>query len=179
MSTRKDDPGFPDPDPDDEATDPGDEDTTGSTDAELAKERDEWKEKYVRALADHENARRRHLRELQDARQYAIAGFAEDLLDAVDNMERAIAGAADRQDDPVVAGVRMVHELLSKVLKKHGVEPVDALGKPFDPNLHNAIAQDETSDCAAGTVTAELQRGYRIGDRLLRPSMVRVARGES
>lgn len=180
MSAPKDESEMPDFEPmsDDEATDPGD-DGESTSEAGLAKERDEWKEKYVRALADHDNARRRHLRELQDARQYAISGFAEDLLDAVDNMERAIAGAGEKSDDPVVAGIKLVNDLLLKVLKKHGVETVDAMGKPFDPNFHNAIAQDETDEVAPGTVTAEWQKGYRIGDRLLRPSMVRVARAKS
>lgn len=178
MTTRQGDSDSLDSEPlDDDDTDPGDDVTNDAVGDELARERDEWKEKYVRALADHENARRRHLRELTDARLYAISGFAEDLLEAVDNMERAIAGAEDRKDDPVVSGVRLVYDLLAKTLKKHGVEPVEALGKPFDPNFHNAIAQDEATDCPPNTVTAELQRGYRIGDRLLRPSMVRVARG--
>jgi len=146
----------------------------------VERERDDWREKYARALADQENARKRHLRDLADARQYAITGFATDLLDAVDNMERALAGAGeDRKDDPVVRGVSLVSELLLKALKKHGVEAVEALGRPFDPNFHNAIAEDETSDAAPGTVTAELQRGYRIGDRLLRPAMVRVAKARS
>ncbi len=143
----------------------------------LTAERDEWKDRTARALADQENARKRQLRELQDARQYAITNFAGDLIDAVDNMERALAGAGgdERKNDPVVLGVRMVYDLLMKALKKHGVEAVEALGKPFDPNLHNAIAEDETDTVAPGTITAEWQRGYRIGDRLLRPAMVRVA----
>jgi molecular chaperone GrpE len=165
-------------DPSDEETDDGEE--SPALDASIARERDEWKDKYARALADQENARRRQLRELQEARQYAISGFAEDLLEAVDNMERAMAGAGhDKADDPVLAGVKMVSDLMLKALKKHGVEAIDALGKPFDPNLHNAVAQDEESDAAPGTVTAVWQKGYRIGDRLLRPAMVRVAKAKS
>lgn len=145
--------------------------------AQLERERDDLKDRLARALADAENARKRQQRELADSRQYSIAQFARDLLESVDNMQRALDGIpADQKDSPYAAGFAMVADLLLKALKKHGVEAVDALGKPFDPNLHNAIAEDATDDVAPGTITAEWQRGYRIGDRLLRPAMVRVAR---
>lgn len=148
--------------------------------AALERERDDFKDRLARSLADAENARKRQQRELLDSRQYAISQFARDLLEAVDNMERALDGIPpDQKGSPIAAGVMMVADLMLKALKKHGVEPVEALGKSFDPNVHNAIAEDPTDEVAPGTITAEWQRGYRIGDRLLRPAMVRVARGKA
>jgi molecular chaperone GrpE len=159
---------------------PHDDAGNGAEDTRLAAELAETRERYARALADHENARKRHQRELSDSRQYAITAFAGDLLEALDNMERAVAQAGDeRRDDPLLLGVRMVADQLQKALKKHGVEAVEALGKPFDPNFHNAVAEDAVEGAAPGTVTAELMKGYRIGDRLLRPAMVKVAKSRS
>lgn len=153
----------------------------GADDPESAvvRERDELRERYQRALADQENARKRHQREMQDARRYGISELAKDLLEVADNLDRALdQGPAEGEaaDGGLVAGVRMVRDELRRVLSQHGVEPIEAVGQPFDPMLHNAILQDERHDVAPGTVTEELVKGYRIADRLLRASMVKVSR---
>ncbi len=146
--------------------------------AALAREKEELLDQYQRALAETENLRKRHRREMADARQYAVAEFARELVDVVDNLERALTGVADdRKDDPLVAGVRLVQEQLAKALKNQGVTRIQAEGQPFDPMQHEAVQQEARDDVAPGTITRELMRGYKIGDRLLRAAMVMVAAG--
>lgn len=154
-----------------EAADPGDEL------AIALQELNEYRDRYQRALADQENARKRHQREMQDSRRYGISELAKDLLEVADNLDRALDGTTgEAAGHPVVAGVRMVRDELHRALKNHGVETIDSVGQPFDPMFHNAIMQDERADMEPGTVTEELAKGYRIGDRLLRASMVKVAK---
>lgn len=150
--------------------------TLSEQDAAIA-ERDEWKDRYHRALADAENARKRHQRERDESRQYAVAELARELLGVLDNLTRAVEGVpADQQDDPLATGVRLVLSQLETALKSHGVEPIEAFGTPFDPMHHEAIQQEERDDVPPGTVVDELIRGYRIKDRLLRASVVRVSK---
>ncbi len=168
---------------DDEAVDTPDAAPSPEADApeeatsELEAERDEWKERYQRALADAENARKRHQRETAETRQYAISELARELLGVIDNLERALDGVPeDRAGDPLVTGVRLVADQLQATLGNHGVVPIDALEQPFDPMLHEAIQQEERDDVPPGTVIEELMRGYRVADRLLRASVVRVSK---
>ncbi|MBF0260820.1 MAG: nucleotide exchange factor GrpE [Magnetococcales bacterium] len=140
---------------------------------------EEYRNDYLRALADMKNLRQRTEREMQQARQFAIESFAKDLLQVADNLERAL-GAIPASDDPLATaltdGVRMVASGLESTLKKHGVTRIQALNTPFDPNLHQAVMQIEDPDVAPDQVVRELQTGYLLNQRLLRPSMVGISR---
>lgn len=140
---------------------------------------EEYRNDYLRALADMKNLRQRTEREMQQARQFAIESFAKDLLQVADNLERAL-GAIPASDDPVAValtdGVRMVATGLESTLKKHGVTRIQALNTPFDPNLHQAVMQIEDPEVPPDQVVRELQSGYLLNQRLLRPSMVGISR---
>lgn len=138
--------------------------------------KDNW-DRYLRAAADVENLRKRQKRELDDARLETKQKVLKEMLPVVDNLERAIehAGEADSSVKPIVEGVQLVLRQFSTAFERLGVQPVEAMGQPFDPNLHEAISQQE-SDAAPGTIVQVLQRGYRSGDRLLRPALVVVAK---
>lgn len=138
--------------------------------------KDNW-DRYLRAAADLENLRKRQKRELDDARLETKQKVLKEMLPVVDNLERAIehAGEADPSVKPIVEGVQLVLRQFSTAFERLGVQPVEAMGQPFDPNLHEAISQQE-SDAAPGTIVQVLQRGYRSGDRLLRPALVVVAK---
>lgn len=141
---------------------------------------EEYHNDYLRALADMRNLRQRTEREIQQARQFAIEAFAKDLLQVVDNMERALLAIPDSSDSvhvAVVDGVRMVATGLENILKKHGVTRIKALHTPFDPNLHQAVMQVEDPSVAPDLVVREMQSGYLLNNRLLRPSMVGIAKG--
>jgi molecular chaperone GrpE len=141
------------------------------------------KEEYLRALAETENVRKRAARDRQDAGQYAITGFARDLLSVADNLQRALASvdAGARAADPALAalvdGVEMTEKELLGVLERHGVKPIDAHGQPFDPHVHEAMFELPDASVAHGTVVQVLQAGYRLHDRTLRPARVGIARG--
>jgi molecular chaperone GrpE len=138
----------------------------------------ELQDKFQRSLAEQENARKRHQREMSEYRVQAVGGLVKELLPVLDNLRRAIGNApgGGRQDDPIVAGVKLVLDQFEHVLAAHGVSAIDAVGQAFDPNLHEAMGNDLRDDVAPGTVTEELVKGYRLGERLLRASVVRVAK---
>ncbi len=138
--------------------------------------KDAW-DKYVRAVADLENHRRRSKRDLEDAKADARTRVLKEMLPVVDNLERAVAHGND-EGDAVLAGVRLVLRQFTTALERCEVTPVNAEGQAFDPNLHEAIGQQE-SDAAPGTIVSVLQKGYRLADRLLRPAMVVVAKPRS
>ncbi len=138
------------------------------------------KDQVLRTLADMENLRRRTEREVRDSAQYAITGFARDLLSVSDNLTRAVQSAGDSEDaavKAVVEGVSMTERELAKVLEKHGVKRIAAEGEKFDPHLHQAMFEVPNPELPSGTVVQELQSGYVIGDRVLRPALVGVAKG--
>ena len=144
--------------------------------AAAEKEKKENWDRYLRAAADLENTRKRQKRELDDAKVEAKQRVLREILPVVDNLERAIEHAAGNAGAaPIVEGVQLVLRQLITAFERLDVTPVEAEGKPFDPNLHEAISQLE-SDAAPGTVVQVLQRGYRSGDRLLRPALVVVAK---
>lgn len=144
--------------------------------ATLEKEkRDNW-DRYLRAAADLENVRKRQRRELDDAKFEAKGKVLKEMLPVVDNLERAIEHAAQAGTNPIVEGVQLVLRQFMSAFERLEVTPIEAAGQPFDPNLHEAISQAE-SDAPPGTVVQVLQRGYRSGERLLRPSLVVVAKG--
>ncbi|MCP5071337.1 MAG: nucleotide exchange factor GrpE [bacterium] len=137
------------------------------------------KEAGLRKQADFENLRRRALKERQDAHSYGHEGLARDLLATVDNLERAIehAKASEHGDfESILQGVEMVRREILTALAQHAVLPVEALGQPFDPNVHEAMAQMDSDEAESGTVLEVLQPGYQLRDRLLRPARVVVSR---
>lgn len=135
---------------------------------------DEMNNRLIRQAADLENFRKRAQREKDEARQFANQGLLEKLLPVLDNFEMALAAASDA--DPAIRdGVQMIYDQLLGVLKESGVEPVEAVGEPFDPNLHEAISQQHTDEAAEGTVLQQVQRGYKLNDRLVRPARVIVS----
>src|SRR5437588_10800642 len=152
--------------------------------AEVAREAAEYKDKLLRTLAEMENLRRRTAREVIDARQYGNAAFARDILAVADNMERALAALdaelrekADAGVKALLDGVELTERELLKVLEKHGVKKFEPLGEKFDPNLHQAMYEVADPSVPAGTVAQVVQAGYMIGDRMLRPALVAVAKG--
>ena len=142
-----------------------------------------FKEQLLRALADAENARRRAKKDVEDARNYAISRFAQDLLGVADNLGRALENIpADKResDDAVKAiaeGIEMTAREFETALGRHGITRLDPLGEKFDYNLHQALFETAETDQPDGTVVQVFQTGYRIGDRLLREAMVGVAKG--
>lgn len=147
--------------------------------AVLEKEKkDNW-DRYLRSAADLENLRKRSKREADDAKFDAKSRVLKEMLPVVDNLERAIEHAQNIEDkNPIVEGVQLVLRQFTTAFERLDVNAVDAMGQPFDPNLHEAISQLE-SDAAPGTVVQVLQRGYKSGDRLLRPALVVVAKAKS
>jgi len=143
--------------------------------ATLEKEKkDNW-DRYLRSAADLENLRKRQKREVDDAKFETKTKVLKEVLPVVDNLERAIEHAGAAEKSPIVEGVQLVLRQLMTAFERLDVTPIVALGQPFDPNLHEAISQQE-SDAPPGSIVQELQRGYKSGERLLRPTLVVVAK---
>jgi molecular chaperone GrpE len=163
--------------------DPPTENSQEALEVALATSEREKKEnwdKYVRAVADLENGRKRARRELDDARADTKIKVLKEMLPVVDNLERAIEHANQSQDPgSILEGLKLVVRQFMHAFERLEVTPIDAEGQPFDPNLHEAISQVETEVHPPGTVVNVLQRGYKAGDRLLRPAMVTVAKAKS
>ena len=136
---------------------------------------DELNARVLRLTADYDNYRKRSQREKEDVRQFANQGLLEKILPVLDNFEMAIA-AVKEADPSIKDGVQMIYDQLFAVLKDSGMEPIDAMGEPFDPNLHEALSQEETADVNEGTVVQQVQRGYKLNERLVRPARVVVAK---
>lgn len=132
-------------------------------------------DRLLRSQAELQNVLRRHERDRLDRLKYAGEALARDLLPVVDDLERALAHG-DEQSAAVVEGVALVYKSLLSVLARHGVERIEAKGKPFDPAEHEAVATVETAEQPENTVVHEHRAGYRLHDRLLRPTMVVVAK---
>jgi molecular chaperone GrpE len=142
------------------------------------KEAKELKDRWLRAAADLENTRKRTKREIEDAKIDAKFKVLKEMLPVVDNLERAIAHAGGgAEKNPIVEGVQLVLRQFTTAFERLEVTAIDAMGQPFDPNLHEAISQQE-SDEPPGTIVQVLQRGYRSGERLLRPALVVVAKAK-
>ena len=143
----------------------------------------EFKDKLLRTLAEMENLRKRTEREVADARVYGIASFARDVLAVADNMHRALSTVGpelreggDAQVKTLIEGVELTERELLKALEKSGVKKFSPQGEKFDPNLHQAMFEMETSEGPPGYVAQVIQAGYMIGDRVLRPAMVAVSK---
>jgi len=140
----------------------------------LRAERDTLVDRLARLQAEFENARKRAVREQQEFREYAVADAMKELLPTLDSFERALqTSAGDRSE--FRSGVELIYKQLQDALVKLGLRPIPAKGEPFDPHLHQAIEMVDTREAKDHHVIEELQRGYKLKDRLLRPSMVKVA----
>ena len=136
---------------------------------------------YLRERADLENARKRHQRDKEDALRFANDRLLKEIIPVLDNLERAIEHAEQGNDDNqgLLEGVNMTINQFRKALEDFGAKPIKAIGTDFDPNLHQAMGQVESADQAPNTVITEFQKGYLLHDRLLRPSLVMVAKAPS
>lgn len=155
----------------------------GSTEA-LVKEAADARDKMLRTLAEMENLRRQTQREISNAKTYGISSFAREVLDIADNLQRALDAvpaeakeAADAGLKALIEGVELTERSLHNTLDKNGVKKVDPLGQKFDPNVHQAMFEIPDASVPAGTVLQVVQAGYMIGERILRPALVGVAKG--
>lgn len=139
----------------------------------LHAEVDQAKERYLRLRADFDNFRKRIERERGEIERFASGELLRELLPVADNLERALAAPGEVED--VRRGVEMIHRQMMETLRRFGLASVPAVGARFDPSMHEAVTQEESEAVAVPTVVAELQRGYRLHERLLRPALVRVA----
>ncbi len=136
-------------------------------------------DRFLRATAEFENYKKRAEREMNDFRKFANESLVKEILPLVDNLERALAIECNNEKkafEGLREGVEMTFKGLMDSLEKFGVVPVEAQGRPFDPNYHQAVSQEETDEYADNTVSQELQKGYMLRDRLIRPSMVVVSK---
>jgi molecular chaperone GrpE len=148
----------------------------GSEVEKLKAERDALIDRLARQQAEFDNARKRAVREQQEFRDFAAADVIKNMLPVLDSFERALQAGGDGSE--LRGGVELIYRQLQDALQKMGVQPITSLGKPFDPKVHEAIEMVDTTEVPDHYVLDELQRGYRYKDRLLRPAMVRVARGK-
>jgi molecular chaperone GrpE len=142
----------------------------------LQQERDELYDRLLRKTAEFENYRKRVERERRELTDVVTSDLVKELLPIIDNFERAQEAAPGREADAYREGVAIIHRQLLDLLRRWGVRPIEAVGADFDPHLHEAVVQEFSPNHRDGEVIEELQRGYRLGDRLLRPAMVKVAK---
>jgi molecular chaperone GrpE len=163
----------------DERSETQDDETTQA----LRAERDDLHDRLLRTTADFDNYRKRIERERREGAEYVAADVIRDVLPIVDDLERALAAAtasaaddADASAAPLLRGVELIHKQLVEVLRRRGVEPLAAVGETFDPAWHEAILHEPGTGRPEGEIVGEVRRGYRLGQRLLRPAQVRVAK---
>ena len=143
---------------------------------ELASQLRQERESRLRLAADFDNYRKRVQQERLDNRKYAATAVADRLLPVLDDAERVLEQVPEGTDEVWLRGLQLTVQKLKDVLSSMGVKPIDAVGHPFDPKQHEAIATEESDQHPEGTVLDEIRRGYRIDDRVLRPSLVKLAR---
>src|SRR5262245_34376963 len=144
--------------------------------SDLQRERDDYYDRWMRKAAEFDNYRRRVERERREQADQSVVNLLQDLLSVVDDFDRALMVESGESAASYRKGVELIHAKLHDLLRKRGVKPIEALGADFDPNIHQAVIQEVDPHHREGEVTAELQKGYMIGDRLLRPAMVKVAK---
>lgn len=142
----------------------------------LRQERDSLHDRLLRTAAEFDNYRKRVDRERREQADYIAADTLRELLPIVDNLERALEAPAEGSVEAYRRGVELIHRQMLDLLRKRGVTPIEALGADFDPTLHQAVIHEVSAGHREGEVMQELQRGYRLGERLLRPAMVKVAK---
>ena len=155
---------------------PPDEQPTADP-AQLKQERDEYYDLLLRKTAEFDNYRKRTERDRQQLADAAAADLLEELLPLVDDMERALKADLGSDASAIHKGVELIHKQLLETLRKRGVTPIESLGADFDPHFHMAVVHEPADGCREGEVIEEFRRGYMLGDRLLRPAMVKVAKG--
>ena len=166
------------------ATDPAEEapggissaDTPDGPDVALRRERDDYQDRWLRKSAEFDNYRKRVERERREQADQAVVDLLQDLLLVVDDFDRALTVDSSGDADAYRKGVELMHAKLHDLLRKRGITPIQALGADFDPNIHQAVMHEVSPEHREGEVIGELRRGYMMGDRLLRPSMVKVAK---
>jgi molecular chaperone GrpE len=159
-----------------QADPPAADDSPEAADIDALKaERDTLQDRLLRTAAEFDNYRKRIDRERRDQADAAAASLLAEILPVVDNLERALQAPANPESASYRAGVELIHRQLLDLLRKRGVTPIEALGTDFDPRVHQAVSQETSDSHRDGEVMEELQRGYMLGDRLLRAAMVKVA----
>ena len=152
------------------------DDNAEAVDVEALKaERDALQDRLLRTAAEFDNYRKRIDRERRDQSDSAAASLLAEVLPVVDNLERALQAPSGPEAAGYRAGVELIHRQMVDLLRKRGVTPIEALGADFDPRFHQAVSQESSQTHRDGEVMEEMQRGYMLGDRLLRPAMVKVA----
>lgn len=141
---------------------------------QLQKDKQNAEEKALRVQAEFDNFKKRTKKEKESIQKYKAQDLASDILPTLDNFDRAFQADTSEANEGFVEGVSMVYNQLIDALKSHGVEAIDAVGKPFDPNLHHAVMQVEDAEKESNIIIEELQKGYMLKDRVIRPSMVKV-----
>jgi molecular chaperone GrpE len=144
--------------------------------AQITRERDEYYDRVLRLTAEFDNYRKRIERERRETGERAAASLFEELLPIVDDLERALGAEAGPGAESYRKGVEIIYKQLADLLTRRGVTVMDVLGNDFDPHLHQAVAHEESPGARDGEVIEELRRGYKLGERLLRPAMVKVAK---
>ena len=157
------------------ASDPRTEEQPAVDVAALQRERDDFYDRLLRKTAEFDNYRKRIERERREQADQSVVDLLIELLSVVDDFDRALTVDAGEGGAAYRRGVELIHTKLHDLLRKQGVRPIQALGADFDPNLHQAVMQESSPEHREGEVIGELRRGYTIGDRLLRPAMVKVA----
>ena len=142
----------------------------------LQSELEDSRNRHLRLAADFENYKKRTRQEMEDSRTYATASLVETLLPVLDDFNRILEHVPDGVDGNWLKGVNLTASKLDEVLRSAGVEPIDAIGQPFDPSQHEAIGSEESAEHPEDTVVLEIRRGYRMGDRVVRPALVKVSR---
>jgi molecular chaperone GrpE len=150
---------------------------TAADPSDVQRERDEFKDLLLRKSAEFDNYRKRMERDRQSLSDAAAASIIEELLPLVDDFERALKADPGSDVDSYRRGVELIQDKLNDILRKRGVRPIEALGADFDPYYHQAVAHEPAEGKREGEIIEEFRRGYMLGDRLLRPSMVKVAKG--
>ena len=144
--------------------------------AELRREKDELQDRLLRTAAEFDNYRKRIDRERRDQADAAKADAIEDLLPIIDNLERALQAPVGTDVEGYRKGVELVHQQMMDLLRRRGVKPIQSVGADFDPRVHEAVVHEVSADHREGEVMEEFRRGYMLGERLLRPAMVKVAK---
>jgi molecular chaperone GrpE len=144
--------------------------------SDLQRERDDYQDRWIRKTAEFDNYRRRVERERREQADQTVTDLLSELLTTVDDFDRALTIDAGEGGAAYRKGVELIHAKLNDLLRKYGVKPFDSLGTDFDPNVHQAVVHESSPEHREGEVIGELRRGYKIGDRLLRPALVKVAK---
>ena len=157
------------------ATDPPEAAETDEVQA-LRRERDELQDRLLRTAAEFDNYRKRIERDRRELAEFAAADTLSDMLPVLDNLERALQATPGGDTEALRKGVELIHRQMLDLLQRRGAKPIEALGADFDPRFHEAVVHEPSDHHREGEVMQELQRGYTLGTRLLRPAMVKVAK---